>query len=98
MTATTYNIHDYHSIPALRDYIDRIEADQLNFRRFMVRVWSGHYYHERVLINLDKDGTIRVSDKSFAPSDSEQAAIKTAFTTINFPTVIGANETLMEML
>ena len=75
----------HKTIPALCAYIERIGADELNFRRYMVREWKGSYYAERVLIRIDKDGNIKCSDKDYAPTKEEEAAIKAAMVTEKFP-------------
>lgn len=96
--ASAYNIHNYRSIPPLADYIDRIGADQLNFRRFMVRVWRGNYYNEKVLVTLDAEGSITVNNKEYAPTTDEATAIKAAFRVVSFPSCVGASESALERL
>jgi hypothetical protein len=66
----------YKSIPALRAYIERIGAVELNFRRYMVKEYKSHYYTQKCMINLAADGAIRVSDQYYAPTKDEAAAIK----------------------
>jgi hypothetical protein len=58
----------YRSIPALAAYIDRIGAEELNFRRFMVKLYRGHYYTERALIVINADGEIECNNKDYAPT------------------------------
>jgi Family of unknown function (DUF5906) len=84
----------YKTVPALAAYIDRIGAEELNFRRYMVKEYRGHYYHERALIRIDKDGSIKCSNKDYAPTEEEAAAIKAAMVTEKFPHSILARDTL----
>jgi hypothetical protein len=80
---------DYRSYPALAGYIKRIGAEQLNFRKFIVREWSEHpdgrrYYTERVTIKIDAEGNLTCSAPSpeqadkYAPTPEEAADIKIA--------------------
>jgi hypothetical protein len=86
------------SVPALREYLNRIGADVLNFRRFMVKIFSGHYYKERCLIKLSNDGDITVTDKEFAPTADEAAAIKAGLHGANFPKCVNATDALYDDL
>lgn len=70
---------------ALRNYIQRIGAEELNFRRFMIRTYRGAYYTEKVLIRITEDGEVFCSDKEHAPTKEEAIAIKAAVETANFP-------------
>lgn len=82
----------YKTLPALAAYIDRIGAEQLNIRRFMVKQYVGKYYVERVLIKIENDGTITCSDKDYAPTKEEAEAIKASISSVNFPRTIAAEE------
>lgn len=88
-----FNDIPYKTIPALATYIDRIGAEQLNFRRFMVKEYRGNYYSERVLIKINPDGTISVSNKEYAPSKEEAELIKSALLSANFPKAMNARDT-----
>lgn len=82
----------YRSILPLAAYIDRIGAEQLNFRRFMVKEYSGvrNYYNERAIIKIEPDGTIYCSKKDYEPTKAEAEAIIAAMEGVEFPTAIGA--------
>jgi hypothetical protein len=82
---------NYKSIPALASYIDRVGAEQLNFRRFMVKEHKGHYYHERALIKISSDGTISCNVEEYAPTEEEVGAIKLAIASADWPKAIGAS-------
>lgn len=82
---------DYKSIPALAAYIDRIGAEQLNFRRFMVKEHKGNYYTERALIRVLPDGEVVCNVKEYAPTKEEEAQIKGALMASSFPKAIEAS-------
>lgn len=83
----------YRKIPALAAYIDRIGAEELNFKRFMVKEYKdNHYYKERCIIRIDSDGSIHVNNKDYAPTDDEAKAIREALQQANFPRCIHATE------
>lgn len=66
----------YKKIKSLAKYIDRIGAEQLNFKRFMVKEYKGHYYKEKVIIKLNELGEIKCSKREYQPTEEEIAAIK----------------------
>lgn len=77
------------AIPAaLKAYVDRIGAEELNFRRFMIRQYRGAYYTERVLIRVAEDGEVHCSDKRYAPTKEEATMIKGAVMGANFPRAV----------
>lgn len=81
---------DYKTIPALAAYIDRIGAEQMNFRRFMVKEFQGKYYKEKVIITLAKDGAVDAPE-GYQPTEEEATAIKVALRDIVWPQPIGAD-------
>jgi hypothetical protein len=80
----------YRTVPPLAAYIERIGAEELNFRRFMVKEHRGEYYVERSLIIVNADGTISCSNKDHAPTKDEAEAIKAALHSSKFPRSVGA--------
>lgn len=85
ITAPTPLFHP--TVPALRAYIDRIGAEESNFRRYLVKDYHGHYYKERAVIKLADDGTITVTgDPTCEPTEDERALIKSAFASVRMPT------------
>lgn len=88
--ARKLDAENYKTIPALATYIDRIGAEQLNFRRFMVKEHKGNYYTEKSLIIIKPDNTIQCSKKEFAPTEDEAKAIKEALLKVEWPKAIGA--------
>jgi hypothetical protein len=75
----------YKNIPPLAKYIDRIGAEQLNFRKFIIKSYHGNYYIERSMITLDAEGKVNASNKEHEPTDKEQEAITHAFKEVSFP-------------
>lgn len=89
----------YRTYPALAAYIDRIGAEEINFRKFMIKVYHGdNYYHERCLIRLQEDGTITTTNKDFEPTEQEAVAIKAAMANAQFPISIHATEAQVKQL
>jgi hypothetical protein len=80
----------YKSLPQLAGYIDRVGAEEMNFRRFMVKEYRGHYYIERVLIRIKEDGSVYCSNKDYAPTKEEAEAIKIAVANAGWPRSIAA--------
>lgn len=64
--------------PALRSYMNRINANQTNFKRWHVREYKGHYYSEKTVIKIADNGTIECKGKNhkgFEPTEAEQEEI-----------------------
>lgn len=79
----------YKKIPALAAYIDRIGAEELHFRRFMVKEYKGTYYNEKALItirrNKDNIWDLFCTNKEYAPTKSELEQIRGALMSAEFP-------------
>jgi hypothetical protein len=84
--------------PALEEYITRVNAEQLNFRRFMVKEHKGHYYTEKVLIRIKPDGSVECNSKDHAPTKEEFEAIKAELSKLEFPTAIHASKVQLKKL
>src|SRR5258708_16684840 len=76
---------NYKLYPALASYIDRIGAEQLNFRRFMVKEHRGAYYLEKAVIRIAADGSIKCTTIDHAPTDEERVAIKAEVRKCDWP-------------
>jgi hypothetical protein len=82
---------DLRQFPHLHAYITRIGAEQLNFRRFMIKQQARNgYYRERCLITINPDLSITVTEKEFAPTKQEADDIKEELTNASFPQPIPA--------
>jgi hypothetical protein len=79
-----YEFH-YSRFPALAAYIDRVGAEQLNFRRFMIKEHHGHYYVEKVLIKILDDFSIECRSPDYEPTEAEATAIKAELEKVEFP-------------
>lgn len=90
----------YKKFPALAAYIDRIGAEQLTFRSFMVKEYRANsYYIERCLIKVQADGEVVISNKDFQPTKEEREAIKKELAGhTDFPKCILASEAQFDML
>lgn len=93
----TSDLH-YSSIPALAQYIDRIEAKQLNFRTFMVQEFKGKYYVERTMVRVLPDGSIYCSTKEHEPTQQETDQIRGALMALEFPKSTPATEAQFKKL
>jgi hypothetical protein len=84
----------------LAAYIDRVGAEQLNFRRFMIKEYKGsHYYLEKTLIKVMDDCSIECNNKEHEPTELEAAAIQAELSKVEFPkstraTLANVNELL----
>lgn len=93
------DVVSYRSVPALAAYIDRIGAEQLNFRRFMIKEHRGNYYVERSLIKIDtKTGEVWCSRKEHEPTEAEAETIQAAVLKEKWPTAIAATPAAAEKL
>jgi len=75
---------NWRDVAPLAAYINRVGAQQLNFRKFIIREDRGNYYVEKTIITLAPDGEITCGDAEYAPTGEEAAAIKAAFLNGNF--------------
>lgn len=89
---------DYRRISGLSNYIERVGAEQLNFRKFMIKIHVGVYYEEKCIIRILADGTIDCSDPEFAPYKSEQELFKEYLVAneLEFPKSINATQAQYE--
>jgi hypothetical protein len=84
--------------PALDAYAERIGAEKLNFRRYIVKEQRGSYYIERGLVRLGADGSIRVSKKDLEPTKAEADAIALEIAASDWPVAVGATEAQVKAL
>lgn len=88
------------SFPALRDYAERIGAEQRNFRRYVIREQERELYHyDKYLISLAADGEVSVREArggevpdEIKPTEAEQIAIKEGCASANWPKYIHATQ------
>lgn len=79
-------------VPALDAYLTRIGAEELNFRRFMVKEYrkGQNYYVEKTLIRINADGTLSCSRTEHEPTSEERKNIEAAIKGMEFPKSINA--------
>jgi hypothetical protein len=80
----------YRDVKPLADYVDRVGAEEMNFRRFMIKEYRGNYYVEKTIIRVKDDGDVYCSNKEHAPTADEAAAIKIAVQSAGWPRSISA--------
>ena len=83
---------------SLLKYYHRIGAEILNFKRAMVRLYKGSYYHERCLIKINADFSISVSQPEYAPTDAEAEQIASDLQRCDFPRLINTHPNNLELL
>jgi hypothetical protein len=96
----------YKNIPPLRAYIERIGAEELNFRRFMKRLYFNHYYAEKCTISITNEGDIKVSAPNaidvseFKPTSEEASEIKAALAEVmkDWPTCVPTTDAAVSRL
>lgn len=79
---------------ALDDYVARVGAEELNFRKFMVKHYKGgnNYYVEKTIIRINNDGTIFCSRKEHSPTETEAKAIAQEFIKLEIPRSVRATQ------
>src|SRR3954452_15541984 len=86
---------DYKRFPALAAYVERIGAEQTNFKTFMVKEYGSgsSYYRESATVRIQDDGTIKCSKPEYAPDAIEASAIKAELegAAISFPKPVEAS-------
>lgn len=75
---------------AVNAYLVRVGAEVVNFRRAIIKIWRGHYYHERAVIRIKPDGSVTCSIKEFAPTKEEFENMKASLEDVEFPRTIKA--------
>jgi hypothetical protein len=98
METSTFN---YRRHPALSAYIERVGAEEQNFRRFMVKLWHNHYYEERSLITVSDGGELVLTGKDkeeFEPTKEEREAIKRELEGVEFPKSAPVSEAQVRQL
>lgn len=64
------------NFPKLKEYIDRVKAEQLSFRKYLIKEFHrNNYYTEKHYIKITEDGDIEAPEE-FAPAPDVAAAIK----------------------
>jgi hypothetical protein len=95
-SSDTFN---YRNLPAFAAYIDRIGAEQSNFRRFLIKEHRGPYYITKATINIETDGSIKCP-VDYNPTPEEAEAIKAELKSViaSWPQSRGATKKLLQDL
>jgi hypothetical protein len=91
-----YAFH-YSRFPHLKSYIDRVGAEQVNHRRFLIKEQVGKYYRVRATIRI-VDKRIVCDEEEYAPTAEESAAIELELAAVEFPYSIRASRAQVEEL
>ena len=82
-------------MPALAAYVERIGAEQKNFRKYVIPATDepmyGHTRRGIATIWLQADGTVQCAKEEFAPTEDEAVLIASQFAAAGLPTSIKAN-------
>lgn len=81
---------NYRSLPALASYIDRIGAEMLSYRKYIVKERNGVYYLQKAFIRITNDGVVNCNTVDHKPTKEEAEAIKEEVKAQNWPKSIGA--------
>ena len=84
-------IKDYRTIPALRQYVDRIGAKQIAVGRFIIEDKGSdklHYYTEKAMVNVKPNGVIYCRQSEYAPTKEEAEQILSVVSQLKWPTSI----------
>ena len=85
-----YEYH-YSRFPKLRAYIDRIEARQINFKRFEVREEQAGYYRIRARIKIVDGCRVQCKEEEYEPTEQEAAEIEAELKDVKWPHSICAS-------
>ncbi len=66
------------NFPMLKGYLDSVKAEQLNFRRYVIKEerLGTAYFDEKALIRISEDGDITCNKDEYKPSDETAEQIK----------------------
>ena len=81
---------DLENFPTLKKYIERLGAEQLNFKRFQIKETVGKYYTQKVLIKISNEGKVTCSKEGYDPTPEEASAIEKEVGSRDFPKSITA--------
>jgi hypothetical protein len=97
---------NYRELAALTAYLDRIKAEQRNFRRYVVKEQTrSRYFHDKYIVTLDGDGDLTVREarggevpEETLPTKAEQEAIKAELAKAKFPQWLHASDAKLDDL
>jgi len=80
-------INSLLDVPAVADYLHRINADVRSLRTAVIKKTSGKYWKDVSIIRFTKDGEVK-ADEEYAPDDAERKAIKEQFNKYEWPHIV----------
>lgn len=78
-------IKSLNDLANVRAYLYRIKAEPRTFRSAVITEKISHYSKDSSIIHFDKDGQVLTKIDKFKPTETEQALIKSDFSTVEFP-------------
>jgi len=81
---------NYRSLPALAAYIDRVGAEMLSYRKYIVKERNDAYYLQKAFIRISNYSAINCNTVDHKPTKEEAEAIKEEIKQQNWPKSIGA--------
>jgi hypothetical protein len=85
--------NNYKQFPALAAYIDRVGAEELSYKTFIVKTHIDKYYIDKCFIRIDTEArTITCTNPTYAPSPAEEQLILAELVNRVFPKPIGADD------
>lgn len=80
-------ISELTEIPAVRDYLNRVNAQQRGLRTAVVKITSGKYWKDIATIKFSKTGEVDCSTLEHAPTDLERSIIAAAMAGAEWPEI-----------
>lgn len=78
-------IKELTDVPAVRDYLNRVQAEPRSLKTAVVRQTAGKYWRDIAVIHFSKDGSVSSSTTEHAPTDLERQLITDALASVTWP-------------
>jgi hypothetical protein len=78
-------VNSLNSIPAVKEYLDRIGAEPRSLLTAVVKEKRGKYFNDVAVIKFNREGDVDTLEEHFLPSETEAGKIKEAFELYEFP-------------
>lgn len=72
-------------LQSVREYLNRIGAEPRSLRTAVVKESVGKYWRDLTVISFDKEGNVKCSNVSMAPTEFEQQSIIREWLTVTWP-------------
>ena len=80
-------IQSLTDLPAVRDYLNRVEAEPRSLKTAVVRHTQGKYWTDVAVIRFGTAGEVHCTTLEHAPTESEQSAISHEWARADFPKI-----------